>query len=258
VDRPSQGRRFLSREYVQPQWAFDSANFRVLAAPHLYAPGRPPPPHLSPFVSPEDEGYVPEYGRQLAALQEAARAARRRRAAAAAGGDVFVGEEVAVAAGSSGLSPEEELEAAEQRHAAELARELGVGWGVGLPRLQPWHSKGWSAGGAQLAAFSAPLPPAGPGLTVLAARAPPQKPGSDAGEGAAHAAQAADGEQAAAAAPRKRRAAAEDPAADEAALKDVMMTRKARKMYRGLQRSAAAKEARVAALEAKAAQLKGQ
>jgi hypothetical protein len=37
-----------------------------------------------------------------------------------------------------------------------------------------------------------------------------------------------------------------------------MMTRKARKMYRGLQRSAAAKEARVAALEAKAAQLKGQ
>ncbi len=129
VDRPTQGHRFLSREYVQPQWVFDSANFRVLAKPSLYAPGKPLPPHLSPFVNAEEEGYVPEYGRQLAALQEAARTARRRRAAAAAGGDVFVGEEGegANAAGGGALTAEEEMEAAEARYAAELAKELKVG-----------------------------------------------------------------------------------------------------------------------------------
>ena len=129
VDRPTQGHRFLSREYVQPQWVFDSANFRVLASPALYAPGRALPPHLSPFVSAEEEGYVPEYGRQLAALQEAARAARRRRAAAA--GDVFVGEEAEEGAAGGApaalLTAEEEAEAAEARYAAELAKELKVG-----------------------------------------------------------------------------------------------------------------------------------
>lgn len=134
VDRPRQGHRHLSREYVQPQWVFDSANFRVLAQPSRYAPGAAPPPHLSPFVSAEEEGYVPEYGRQLAALQAAARAARKRRAAAAAGGDVFVGEEAdgegsEGGAAAVGLSAEEEAEAAEARHAAELAKEMGVSEG---------------------------------------------------------------------------------------------------------------------------------
>lgn len=36
-----QGHRFLNREYVQPQWVFDSANFRVLAPINDYAPGGP-------------------------------------------------------------------------------------------------------------------------------------------------------------------------------------------------------------------------
>ena len=44
---------------MQPQWVFDSANFRVLTQPALYAPGAVPPPHLSPFVNEEEEGYVP-------------------------------------------------------------------------------------------------------------------------------------------------------------------------------------------------------
>lgn len=39
-------------------------------------------------------------------------------------------------------------------------------------------------------------------------------------------------------------------------MKDIMMTRKARKMYQGLQKSRAAKQARVAALEQRAAALK--
>ncbi|KAL4432847.1 hypothetical protein ABPG77_008173 [Micractinium sp. CCAP 211/92] len=205
VDRPTQGHRFLSREYVQPQWVFDSANFRVLAKPSLYAPGKPLPPHLSPFVNAEEEGYVPEYGRQLAALQEAARTARRRRAAAAAGGDVFVGEEGegADAAGGGALTAEEEMEAAEARYAAELAKELKKG------------------GGAAAA----------------------EDEGQE--EGAAGAA-----------AGRKRRAPEADLAADEAAMKDIMMTRKAKKMYQGLKKRESEKAARVAALEHKAASLK--
>ena len=69
VDRPTQGHRFLSREYVQPQWLLDSANWRVLAAPSKYAPGAPPPPHLSPFVNDDEEGYVPDYAKELRKLQ---------------------------------------------------------------------------------------------------------------------------------------------------------------------------------------------
>ncbi|PRW18309.1 pescadillo-family BRCT domain-containing [Chlorella sorokiniana] len=202
VDRPTQGHRFLSREYVQPQWVFDSANFRVLARPPLYAPGKAPPPHLSPFVRGEEEGYVPEYGRQLAALQEAARAARKRRAAAARGGDVFVGEEEEGGeGGAAALTAEEEAEAAEARYAAELAKEL-------------------------------------------------KKSGAAAGE-------ESEEEEAAAPAPKKRRVSGEDELQmDEQQMKDIMMTRKARKMYQGLQKSRAAKQARVAALEQRAAALK--
>lgn len=39
VDRPTQGHRFLSRDYVQPQWVFDSANARVLMPVDLYEAG---------------------------------------------------------------------------------------------------------------------------------------------------------------------------------------------------------------------------
>lgn len=69
VDRPTQGHKFLSRQYVQPQWVFDSANFRVLAQPELYAVGKVPPPHLSPFVQNEEEGYVPDYLQTMLKLQ---------------------------------------------------------------------------------------------------------------------------------------------------------------------------------------------
>ena len=69
VDRPTQGHKFLSRQYVQPQWVFDSANFRVLAQPELYAVGKVPPPHLSPFVQLEEEAYVPDYLQTMLKLQ---------------------------------------------------------------------------------------------------------------------------------------------------------------------------------------------
>ena len=74
VDRPYQGRTMLEREYVQPQWVFDSINFDVLAPASLYAPGLVPPPHLSPFVDNEAEGYTPEYAETLRSLKSSSSA----------------------------------------------------------------------------------------------------------------------------------------------------------------------------------------
>ncbi|KAG7982007.1 hypothetical protein I3843_04G027300 [Carya illinoinensis] len=73
VDRPSQGHKFLSREYVQPQWVYDCVNARIILPTENYLVGRVPPPHLSPFVDNEAEGYVPEYAETIKRLQAAAR-----------------------------------------------------------------------------------------------------------------------------------------------------------------------------------------
>lgn len=73
VDRPTQGHRFLSREYVQPQWVYDCANAQIILPVEDYLWGRVPPPHLSPFVDNEAEGYVPEYAETIRRLQAAAR-----------------------------------------------------------------------------------------------------------------------------------------------------------------------------------------
>lgn len=60
VDRPNLSRCILSREYIQPQWVFDSFNVMTKLPVTPYAPGIPPPAHLSPFVDDEVEGYVPK------------------------------------------------------------------------------------------------------------------------------------------------------------------------------------------------------
>jgi pescadillo protein len=73
VDRPTQSHVFLSREYVQPQWIFDCVNARTILPAEYYIVGRVPPPHLSPFVDNEEEGYVPEYAETIKRLQDAAR-----------------------------------------------------------------------------------------------------------------------------------------------------------------------------------------
>lgn len=73
VDRPTQSHRFISRDYVQPQWVFDCINARIILPTEEYMVGRVLPPHLSPFVDNEAEGYVPEYAETIKRLQAAAR-----------------------------------------------------------------------------------------------------------------------------------------------------------------------------------------
>lgn len=61
VDRPSLVKQYISRDYVQPQWVFDSVNQSKLLATNKYFLGVTLPPHLSPFVNPdrEENEYVP-------------------------------------------------------------------------------------------------------------------------------------------------------------------------------------------------------
>ena len=58
VDRPDQRHRFLSRVYIQPQWVYDSVNFKRLLPCSNYATGCVLPPHLSPFVVEKEGDYV--------------------------------------------------------------------------------------------------------------------------------------------------------------------------------------------------------
>jgi len=66
MDRPTLKHNILSREYIQPQWVYDSINALCLLPTEPYQPGTIPPPHLSPFVNDEEVGYVPAQRKVLA------------------------------------------------------------------------------------------------------------------------------------------------------------------------------------------------
>ena len=115
-DRPMvDSDRKKHREYVQPQWVVDCANWRVLIPVAAYEPGKPPPPHLSPFVNADDEGYTPDYQQTLLRLKAQAKAAREGRSLAddEEGGD----------AQARLLTEEEEQANEEKQYAKELSKE---------------------------------------------------------------------------------------------------------------------------------------
>lgn len=136
------------RASVVPQWAFDSANFRVRADERRYLPGRRPPPHLSPFADAADDGgYVPAYAEELKAQREASSSAARG-ARAVAAKDALAEFEAAAAAvaerggsgdasagapaadGGGGEKAPDAIDADEAAaaaaHAEGLAKELGM------------------------------------------------------------------------------------------------------------------------------------
>lgn len=61
IDRPSIDKKYISRDYIQPQWIFDSVNQEKLLPTNKYFMGVQLPPHLSPFTDARKElqDYVP-------------------------------------------------------------------------------------------------------------------------------------------------------------------------------------------------------
>lgn len=72
VDRPKLPSSYdslpKSREFVQPQWVLDCANFLFLLPIAKYGVGAALPPHLSPWVDDEEEGYTPAYAQEVERL----------------------------------------------------------------------------------------------------------------------------------------------------------------------------------------------
>ena len=54
---------------MQPQWIYDCLNFTVLLPLQQYRPGAELPPHLSPFVEYQEEGFVPDRLKEVLALK---------------------------------------------------------------------------------------------------------------------------------------------------------------------------------------------
>lgn len=73
IDRPKLPSSYnsypKSREYIQPQWIFDCSNFRFLLPVRKYGVGNSLPPHLSPWVNDEEEGYKPAYAEEIEKLK---------------------------------------------------------------------------------------------------------------------------------------------------------------------------------------------
>ena len=71
-DRPRESidMKHIGRDYIQPQWVFDSINRRELLPVHKYFVGEMLPPHLSPFVSQDRRvgDYVPPEEKEMLGL----------------------------------------------------------------------------------------------------------------------------------------------------------------------------------------------
>lgn len=73
VDRPKLPSSYnslpKSREFVQPQWILDCSNFMFLLPIAKYEVGATLPPHLSPWVDNDEEGYKPAYAEEIERLK---------------------------------------------------------------------------------------------------------------------------------------------------------------------------------------------
>jgi pescadillo protein len=73
VDRPKLQSSYdslpKSREFVQPQWVLDCSNFMFLLPIARYAVGASLPPHLSPWIDHDEEGYKPAYAEEIERLK---------------------------------------------------------------------------------------------------------------------------------------------------------------------------------------------
>jgi len=73
IDRPKLPTSYdslpKSREFIQPQWILDSSNFHFLLPTSKYGLGVELPPHLSPWVDNEEEGYTPLYAEEIECLK---------------------------------------------------------------------------------------------------------------------------------------------------------------------------------------------
>eukprot|EP01107_Rhizomastix_libera_P002906 TRINITY_DN1503_c0_g1_i1.p1 TRINITY_DN1503_c0_g1~~TRINITY_DN1503_c0_g1_i1.p1 ORF type:complete len:586 (-),score=165.54 TRINITY_DN1503_c0_g1_i1:65-1801(-) len=106
VDRDNTSHSFLGRDYVQPQWVYDCVNEGVILPIDAYLPGRIPPPHLSPFVNDEKEGYTPLRRIELDKFKS---------------GEPVVEEEVVAPESDQELDDKE----MEEKYSEELKKELG-------------------------------------------------------------------------------------------------------------------------------------
>ena len=68
IDRPL-NKKTKDIEYVQPQYIVDSLNNLFLLPVSQYAPGIPPPAHLSPFIDDKTEGYIPMRSKEIMHLK---------------------------------------------------------------------------------------------------------------------------------------------------------------------------------------------